>query len=116
MITYIRKNIKGYYIEFPEEIDAQYWEGKIGTTYEDFINNKWIRLSDEQVAFHKEHPKANIDQVLSMTLPEPHVKTLEEAKMEKIHQIENYDKSDSVNSFTVVLGEDNSIEHWLTPD
>jgi hypothetical protein len=52
MITYIRKNIKGYYIEFPEEIDAQYWEGKIGTTYTDFLDGKWVLLSDEQVAFH----------------------------------------------------------------
>jgi hypothetical protein len=88
MITYIRKNIKGYYIEFPEEIDAQYWEGKIGTTYEDFLNNKWIRLSDEQVAFHKEHPKANIYQVIAMELPpepEPYERTIEDAKQEKIY-------------------------------
>ena len=48
MKTYIRKNIKGYYIDFPEEIDAQYWAGKIGSTYEDFQNNKWILLSEEQ--------------------------------------------------------------------
>jgi hypothetical protein len=51
-----------------------------------------------------------------MTLPEPHVRTLEEAKIEKIYQIEEYDRSDSVNSFTVILGGDNTIEHWLTPD
>jgi hypothetical protein len=45
MKTYIRKSIKGYYIEFPEPIDAQYWDGKIGTTYEDFIGDKWVLLS-----------------------------------------------------------------------
>jgi hypothetical protein len=60
MKTYIRKSIKGYYIEFPEEIDATYWNGKIGTTYEDFENNKWILLSNEQVAFHETHPNASI--------------------------------------------------------
>ena len=116
MKTYIRKSIKGYYIDFPDEIDAQYWEGKIGSTYEDFRDDKWILLSDEQLVFHTEHPYANISQVLSMTLPEPPVRTLEEAKMEKIYQIEEYDRSDSVNSFTVILGENNTIEHWLTPD
>lgn len=116
MKTYIRKSIKGYYIDFPEEIDVEYWEGKIGSTYEDFLDGKWVLLSDEQVDFHKQHPEASISQVLSMTLPEPYVRTLEDAKIEKIYQIEEYDRSDSVNSFTVILGEDNTIEHWLTPD
>ena len=116
MKTYIRKSIKGYYIDFPEEIDAEYWAGKIGSTYEDFLDNKWILLSDEQIAFHTEHPHASVSQVISMTLPEPHARTLEEAKMEKIYQIEEYDRSDNVNSFTAILGENNTIEHWLTPD
>lgn len=116
MITYIRKNIKGYYIEFPEEIDAQYWEGKIGTTYEDFLNNKWIRLSDEQVTFHKEHPEASISQVIAMELPEPYERTIEDAKREKIYQIEDYDRSSAINSFNITLGEDNVISAWLTPD
>lgn len=116
MKTYIRKTIKGYYIEFPEEIDSQYWKGKIGSTYEDFLNDKWVLLSDDQVVFHNEHPEANIIQVLLMILPESHVRTLEDAKQEKINQIEEYDNSKNVNSFTVVLGEDNAIEHWLTPD
>ena len=116
MKTYIRKSIKGYYIDFPDEIDAEYWAGKIGSTYEDFLNNKWILLSEEQLAFHTEHPNASISQVLSMTLPEPYVRTLEDAKMDKIYQIEEYDRSDSVNSFTVILNENNTIEHWLNPD
>ena len=33
MKTYIRQNIRGYYIEFDDVIDSQYWEGKTGTTY-----------------------------------------------------------------------------------
>lgn len=84
MKTYIKKSIKGYYIEFPEEIDATYWEGKIGSTYEDFKDGKWVLLSDEQLAFHTEHPEASISEVLNMTLPEPHQRTLEDAKREKI--------------------------------
>ena len=116
MKTYIRKSIRGHYIEFPDEIDAQYWAGKIGSTYEDFLNDKWILLSDEQVAFHVEHPGADTSCVISMTLPEPYVRTLEDAKRDKLAQIEGYDNSEDVNSFNVILGEDNTITHWLTPD
>lgn len=115
MKTYIRKSIKGYYIDFPDEIDAQYWAGKIGSTYEDFRADKWILLSEEQLAFHTEHPNASINQVLSMTLPEPYVRTLEDAKMEKIMQIDQYDKSDSVNNFDVMQNNEVVATSWLTP-
>ena len=42
-------------------------------------------------------------------------RTLEQAIQEKIDQIEQYDNSDSVNSFTIVLGDD-SMTAWLTPN
>ena len=115
MKTYIRKSIKGYYIEFPEEIDAQYWEGKIGTTYEDFQNDKWILLSDEQLAFKEEHPGLSIQNIIEMTEPAPQQRTLEDAKKDKIAEIESYDNSDDVNSFTIVIN-GNSIDTWITPD
>lgn len=115
MKTYIRKSIKGYYIDFPDEIDAQYWAGKIGSTYEDFRADKWILLSDEQLAFHIEHPYATISQVISMTLPQPTERTLEDAKREKIQAIEEYDRSSFVNGFDVVSGND-TITSWLTPE
>ena len=107
MKTYIRKNIKGYYIEFPEEIDAQYWAGKIGSTYEDFLDNKWVLLSDEQVTFHNEHPTCSIKNVLKMQ--ESTEKTLEQAKQDKIFAIETYDNSKAVNSFTI-----GNTTMWLT--
>lgn len=117
MKTYIRKSIKGYYIEFPEEIDAQYWEGKIGSTYEDFLDGKWVLLSDDQVVFHNEHPEASIIQVLNMEIPETPVyeRTLEDAKREKIFAIDEYDRSSLVNGFDVVDGK-NIIIVWLTPE
>ena len=114
MKTYIRKSIKGYYINFTDEIDAEYWAGKIGSTYEDFRDNKWIPLSDEQLAFHEEHPYASISQVISMTLPEPYTRTLEDAKMEKLNAIDDYDNSSFVNGFDVVNGNDTTTA-WLTP-
>lgn len=113
MKTYIKKEIRGYYIDFPEEIDAEYWAGQIGSTYEDFCDNKWVLLSDEQLAFHNEHPSATVEQVITMTLPSETM-TLEQAKAAKIFEIEEYDRSSMVNSFNIVDGE-NTMTAWLTP-
>ena len=115
MKTYIRKNIKGYYIDFPEEIDAEYWEGKIGTTYEDFINGKWVLLSKSQVQFHNVYPNASIKEVLDVQLAPTPPRTLADAKAEKIAQIEAYDSSDAVNCFDIII-DDNTITTWITPD
>lgn len=114
MYTYIRNAIKGYYIETPDQISEEYWQGWIGTTYQDFIDGKWILLSEEQVAFHNEHPNASINEVLNMQLKPIPERTLEQAKAEKIDQIDRYDSSDFVNGFDVVT-EDGTITAWLTP-
>lgn len=37
MYTCIRKAIKGYYVETPDEIAQEYLDGWIGSTYEDFL-------------------------------------------------------------------------------
>lgn len=111
MKTYIKKDHKGYYVIFPEEIDAEYWAGHIGTTIEDFYNNKWVLLSDEQVAFHEEHPHASVREVFNMHINEyvAPERTLDQAKFEKKEQINQYDSSDNVNSFTI-----NGNTMWLT--
>ena len=44
-----------------------------------------------------------------MEFTPPHVRTLEEAKQEKIDEIDAYDKSDNVNSFSI-----NGQDMWLT--
>lgn len=115
--TYVRKSINGYYIGFPEEIDAEYWEGKIGTTYEDFLDNKWILLSEEQLKFHEENPYASVKEVLAMELtPKPDLvvyeRTLEDAKHEAINKINNYDRSENVNQ--IIVNDD--IKVWFTPE
>jgi len=112
METYIRKSIAGYFAQFPEEIDPTYWQGWIGTTYEDFERDMWIHLSAEQVAFYHEHPYATIKEIIAMSL-EP--ETLEEAKARKIDEIKEYDLSDAVDSFDVTVG-GMTMSHWLTPD
>lgn len=115
METYIRNNVKGYYIEFNEELDANVWAGKIGSTYQDFLDGKWIHLSSEQVAFHVEHPYATIKEVLDCQLTPIPPRTLEQAKSEKIAQIESYNDSDSVNEFSVVK-DGTTVTDWLTPE
>lgn len=70
-------------------------------------------LSDEQVAFHEENPKASVKEVLAMQLNEVPVRerTLEDAKQEMLHNIDRYDNSEAVNSFTI----NNAITSWFTP-
>lgn len=114
MKTYIKKDHRGYYVEFLEEIDAEYWAGMIGESIEDFYNNKWVLLSDEQVAFHNEHPHASIREVWNMELTTAPERTIEQAKQEKIWEIERYDTSDNVNSFNVITN-DGEISYWFTP-
>lgn len=112
MKTYIRKDIKGLYIEFPQELDNEVWEDKIGTTYQDFLEGKWVLLSEEQVNFHKENPQASINEVLNMELDE-HLeleRTLEIAQIEAIQKLNAYDNSDAVNGFTI----NGTIKAWFT--
>ena len=116
MKTYIRNTIKGYYIDFPEEIDSEYWAGKIGSTYEDFQNDKWILLSEAQVEFRNNNPWASIQEVLNMYIEEPTEpeRTLEQAKSEKLAELAMYDSSDTINSFDVIIN-GNTISTWLNP-
>ena len=114
MVTYIKKDIKGYYIEFLEEIDAQYWEGQIGDTFQDFLDNKWVLLSADQVIFHNEHPEASVKEVWDMDIP-VHVRTLEDAKNEMIENIDAYDSSDAVNGFDIIT-DNKFVTAWITPE
>ena len=101
--TYIRNNVKGVYIEFSEPLDAEYWAGKTGSTYEDYQQGKWVLLSDEQVAFHESHPLASVKEVIEMQLKPLPVRTIEQAKQERRQLVEQYDNSEAVNAFKVVL-------------
>lgn len=102
-ITYVRKKHKGYYLETQQEIDATVWEGQIGTTYEDFLADMWIKLSTAQVRFHRKYPLASIKEVIEMSLTPQPGRTLEQAKSEKLALITQYDESESVNGFEVVV-------------
>lgn len=115
MKWYIKNDVTGWYIDFPEEIDAEYWEGQIGETLDDFYNGKWVKLSDEQVQFHNDNPDASLKEVFDMKLTPTPERTLEQAKLEKIAQIESYDSSSMVNSFDVTV-DNQVITTWITPE
>lgn len=107
--TYIKKDVRGYYTEMNNILPSDLFDN-LGETYEDFLDNKWVLLSEEQVLFHQEHPEATIKEVLEMELAAPYVRTLEDAKREMLVRISNYDVSENVNSFTI----NNVISTWFT--
>lgn len=114
--TYIKLDISGYYIEFDEMFNPDLYNN-LGDSYEDFLDNKWVLLSDEQVQFHVDHPEASVKEVWDMELTPIPPRTLEEAKSEMINLITQYDTSDSVNAFNVYDSEhDITFEGWFTPE
>lgn len=111
-MIYINKDIEGYYFESEEYLER-------GLTYTDFLNGKNIRLSDDQVVYHNDFPDASIKELMDVykyengnitwfTQKAP--VTLESVKQKKLGQLNAYDNSDAVNSFTIG---DESM--WLTP-
>ena len=110
---YVKKSIPGYYVGFPEEMKAEDWGEMLGYTYEDFLDNKWVLLSQDRINFHESNPDACIKEVFEMKLNErdEHVRDINDAKSEKIRDIDIYDNSESVNSFTI----NNEITAWFTP-
>jgi hypothetical protein len=81
---------------------------RIGETRTDYENGLWVLLTPAQVAFRDAHPSASKREVFEMTLTAPPVRTLEQAKAEKIMTIDVYDTSDAVNSF-----EFNGTHTWV---
>lgn len=114
--TYIKRDIKGYYIEFDEMFDPDLYDN-IGSTYQDFLDNLWVLLSDEQVQFHIDNPTASVKEVWDMQLTPVPPRTIDQAKAEMIQKINEYDSSDNVNAFNVHDTEhDITFEGWFTAD
>lgn len=107
---YIKQNNRQHFVEFTEPLNEEYFDN-LGTTWQDYLNNKWVLLNDEQISFHEINPAASVKEVFDMQLtPIPSFeRTLEQAKQEKIQQIKEYDRSEAVNSFTI-----GNQTMWLT--
>lgn len=96
MITYIKQNIG--YVTLENELDPELYNN-IGTTWEDYLNNKWIKLSDEQLLFKEAHPGLSIKMIFNMEESVASTKSLQDAITIKLREIDNYDLSEEVNSF-----------------
>lgn len=79
----------------------------VGTTYEDAIQGKYVRLNDGQIEFMKNNNTNNIYNVWYMSTTVIN-RTLEQAKVEMLNKITEYDNSEDVNSFTF-----NGIKCWF---
>lgn len=109
-IWYIKKSHKGHFLKLDVELAPRLYNN-IGTTWEDFMADMWIYLSDEQVAFMEANPKASAKEVFDMALTPASVRTIEDAKREMLRKIDEYDTSEAVNSFTV----NGVLKGWFTP-
>jgi hypothetical protein len=108
MYVYIKLSIAATFVSFEKPLSEEEYNN-IGSTWQDFLDNLWVPLSDEQVAFHEEHPGASVNEVWDMQLNPVPERTLEDAKSEMIERIEEYDRSEAVNSFTI-----RDIVMWLS--
>ena len=105
---YIKKGLAQKVLEFNERFNPELYNN-LGETLQDYIDGKWVELSDEQVAFYNENPYASVGEIWNMALNE---RTIGEAKRDKIAEIDSYDDSFNVNSFLV----NGTVAGWLTPE
>ena len=106
--VYIKKDIpQKQFIDFPEPLSPIEYND-LGQTWEDYLNNKWVLLSDEQVEFLEENQGATVQEVWNME-KNPISRPLELAIAEKIYEIDKYDNSVNVNEFTI-----NDYSMWLS--
>lgn len=111
MVTYIKRTAPQIYVTFNEPLDPEMFSD-LGNSYMDYLQGKWVELSEEQVAFHEQHPEASVLEVWNMQINEvSNERTLEQARFEKLMEIERYDTSEAVNQFTI----NEVIPAWFTP-
>ena len=100
MYTYLKKDLRGHYLELEEQLPSEQYTN-VGTTAEDYDNNLWILLSEEQLEFKEQNPQATPKEVINMAItPLP----LEAVKRNKLADLSDYY---SKNSRNFLLGETN---------
>lgn len=129
---YIKRSVAKHIVCYDEPLNSESFP--IGETWQDYVDNKYVPLSAEQVAFHNEHPEASVKEVWDMIIiPKPIDDPVQKAKDYKLSELDFYDKSYAVNGFDVIDSnyvpqviepvegeepiEDNggTITSWLTP-
>lgn len=102
--VYIKRSLPGQLIEFEKPLSEEEYDN-IGNTWEDYLDNMWVQLNDEQLAYHTIYPEATIQEIWNR---QPTPRTLEQAKYTMLSTIDSYDKSNNVNSFLI-----NNTKMWL---
>ena len=114
MYTYIKQSISKHFATFEQPLSAEEYNN-IGENWEDYLDNKWVLLTEEQVAFRENNPTASVNEVWNLVLQPSYTRTLLDAKEEKIQDIKNYDNSENVNSFNIEHNGEIIATSWLTP-
>lgn len=70
----------------------------LGSSWEDYVNGKWVLLSEEQAAFRAEHPTAKVHEVWNMEMDPVYVRNVDDAKIEKKDKLERY-KNEHIGEF-----------------
>ena len=94
--------VTGDYTAF-EEIN-----NNLGTTWEDYLDNKYVLLDEEQVNFLKQHNNVSIKEIYDKTLYD---EATEYEKQNLLRRIEEYGDSDEVNHFII-----NNEKVWIARD
>lgn len=107
--VYIKKSIAKHFVDFTEPLSSEEYNN-LGETWQDYLNNKWVLLSDGQASFYIEHPTASVKEIWDMQLEViSDDALLQQAKKTKLSEISTYDNSPAVNSFSI-----NGADMWLT--
>lgn len=95
MNTYIQKDSSTIYVELGFLLDENY---STGTSWQDYLDGKWVLLSEDQLIFRDENPTASVREVFNMRIDEspippiPEVDELERAKKVKLNEIFRQDQ------------------------
>lgn len=112
MYTYIKKDVIGNYLTVDVLLDTiDGYQDAVGNDWKDYMEGKFILLSFEQLQFRDNNPEATVEEVFNMKINEPEIvpepvipepeRTLEDAKLAKRDEIEEYDMSEHVNGFYI---------------
>ena len=97
-MVYIYVNALSPFVGLDFELGENYL---VGNCYEDYLSGKWVKLNEQQEAFHKSHPSASAREVFNLALNPPYAPTLEDVRRRKISEVTQYDQSTEVNSFFI---------------
>ena len=103
MFTYLKNDIYTTTITFNNELPSDLY--LIGVTYDDYVDGKWIKLTEEQIKFYSENPNASPKEIINMELDPINIEIV---RQNKLNEIIDYDKSEDVNSFSL-----NGVNVWV---